>query len=169
MFNGTLYQYTCLPNGLSSAPHMFTKLLKPVYASLYTLGDLSLGYIDDSYLQGDTAKECSSNIKATALLFNRLGFHLHPTKSVIIPTQTLTFFGFRLDSLSMTVSSTREKIIKTVEACQRLQIMTKPRTSEVAEVIGLLVSNFPGVQFGPLHYRFLERDKTHALIIHKGD
>ena len=25
MFNGTLYQYTCLPNGLSSAPRIFTK------------------------------------------------------------------------------------------------------------------------------------------------
>ena len=30
MFNGTLYQYTCLPNGLSSAPRIFTKLLKVV-------------------------------------------------------------------------------------------------------------------------------------------
>ena len=109
MFNGTLYQYTCLPNGFSSALRVFTKLLKPVYASLHTLGHLSLGYIDDSYLQGDNAKECSSNIKATALLFNRLGFHLHPAKSVIIPTQALTSLGFRLDSLSMTVSPTREK------------------------------------------------------------
>ena len=169
MFNGTLYQNTCLPNSLSSAPCIFTKLLKPVYASLHTLGHLSLGYMDDSYLQVETAKECSSSIKATALFFNRLGFHLHPTKSVFIPTQTLTFLGFRLDFLSMTVSPTREKIIKTVEACQRLKNMTKPRISEVAEVIGLLVSIFPGVQFGPLHYRFLERDKTHALITHKGD
>ena len=158
VFNGTLYQYTCLPNGLSSAPRIFTKLLKPVYACLHTLGHLNLGYIDDSYLQGDSAKECSSNIKATALLFNHLGFHLHPTKSVIIPAQTLTFLGFRLDSLSMTVSPTGEKILKTVEACKRLQNMTKPLISEVAEVIGLIVSNFPGVQFGPLHYRFLERD-----------
>ena len=113
------YQYTYLPNGLSSASRIFTKLLKPVYASLHTVGHLSLGYIDDSYLQGDSAKECS-NIKATAILFNHLGFHLHPTKSVIITTQTLKFLGFRLDSLSMTVSPTR-KIIKTVEACQRLQ------------------------------------------------
>ena len=169
VFNGTLYQYTCLPNGLSSAPRIFTKLLKPVYACLHTLGHLNLGYIDDSYLQGDSAKECSSNIKATALLFNHLGFHLHPTKSVIIPTQTLTFLGFRLDSLSMTVSPTGEKILKTVEACKRLQNMTKPLISEVAEVIGLIVSNFPGVQFGPLHYRFLERDKTHALITNKGN
>ena len=26
----TLYQYTCLPNGLSSAPRIFTKIMKPV-------------------------------------------------------------------------------------------------------------------------------------------
>ena len=135
--------------------------------SLHTLGHLNLGYIDDSYLQGDSAEGCSSNIKATALLLTRLGFHLHPTKSVIIPTQTLTFLGFRLDSLSMTVSPTGEKILKTIEACERLQNMTKPRISDVAEVIDLLVSNFPAVQFGPLHYRFLERDKTHALKTHK--
>ena len=44
----------------------------------------------------------------------------------------------------MTVSPTGEKILKTVEACKRLQNMTKPLISEVAEVIGLIVSNFPG-------------------------
>ena len=54
VFDGQLYQYTCLPNALCSAPHIFTKLLKPVYAHLHNRGYLSLGYIDDSYLQGDT-------------------------------------------------------------------------------------------------------------------
>lgn len=164
-----VHQYTCLPNGLFSAPCIFTKVLKPVYASLHSLGHLDLGYIDDSYLQGDNAKNCSSNIRATAFLFNCPGFHLQPTKSVIIPTQTLTFLGFRLDSFSMTVVQMEEKILQIVEACKRLQNMTKPLMSEVAEVIGLVVSNFAGVQFGPLHYCFLERDKTHALITHKGD
>ena len=81
IFNGTLYKYTCLPNGLSSAPHIFTKLLKPVYAWLCIQGHINLGYIDDSYLQGDTYVECSNNVKATAFLFKQLGFHLHPTKS----------------------------------------------------------------------------------------
>ena len=28
---------------------------------------------------------------------------------------------------------------------------------------------FPGVMYGPLHHKFLEMDKTHALKLHKGN
>ncbi|CAG2227255.1 unnamed protein product [Mytilus edulis] len=51
-WNGKLFQYTCLPNGISSAPRIFTKLLKPVYSSLRVLGHVNVGYIDDSLLLG---------------------------------------------------------------------------------------------------------------------
>ena len=44
-----------------------------------------------------------------------------------------------------------------------------PTFRQVAEVIGILVSNFPGAQYGPLHYRHLERDKYLALVANKGD
>ena len=37
-FDGALYKYTCLPIGLASAPRIFTKLLKPVYAILRSMG-----------------------------------------------------------------------------------------------------------------------------------
>ena len=39
---GTLYQFTCLPNGLSSAPSYFTKLLKPVLTTLRNQGCIYL-------------------------------------------------------------------------------------------------------------------------------
>ncbi|XP_068704131.1 uncharacterized protein [Montipora foliosa] len=169
LFDGKLYQYTCLPNGLSSAPRIFTKLLKPAYAYLHNLGHLSLGYLDDSYLQGDTYGECMQNIKDTVMLFNKLGFHLHPLKSVIIPTKRLTFLGFNLDSGSMTVSPTEQKVLKTLQSCKKLKVKQNPLISEVAEVIGILVSNFPGTQFGQLYYRSLEHDKTNALICSKGN
>ena len=32
-FDGQYFQYNCLPNGLASAPRIFTKLLKPVYSA----------------------------------------------------------------------------------------------------------------------------------------
>ena len=61
-FDGKYFQYTCLPNGLASAPRVCTKLLKPVYSALRSTGHLSSGYIDDSYLQGDTFEECRVNV-----------------------------------------------------------------------------------------------------------
>ena len=39
-WHGKLYQYTCLPNGLSSAPRLFTKLLKPILARIRSLGHM---------------------------------------------------------------------------------------------------------------------------------
>ena len=51
-WKGQYYQYTCLPNGLSSAPRVFTKILKPVYAHLRSIGHTCMGHIDDSSLIG---------------------------------------------------------------------------------------------------------------------
>ena len=87
LYRGKLYQFTCLPNGLAYAPRVFTKLLKPVYASLRQKGHLNIGYIDDSYLQKDTVEDCQFNINHTTELFTRLGFLIHPEKSVLRPVQ----------------------------------------------------------------------------------
>ena len=168
-FDGVFYTYTCLPNGLASAPRIFTKLLKPVYSTLRSMGHLNSGYIDDFYLQGDTSKECYKNVIDTVTLFTKLGFHVHPEKSVFIPSQKLTFLGFVLDSIAMTVTPTEDKAQRIRSVCATLLQTQMPTIRQVAEVIGILVSNFPGAQYGPLHYRHLERDKYLALIANKGD
>ena len=48
LWKGRLYQFTCLAQGLSCAPRVFTKLLKPVYSHLRLKGHVSSGYLDDS-------------------------------------------------------------------------------------------------------------------------
>ena len=67
-----LYQFTVLPNGLSSAPRIFTKVLKPVYAHLRQLGHITCGYIDDSFIMGDTYDTCLTSIRATHDLFKSI-------------------------------------------------------------------------------------------------
>ena len=93
-----LYQYTCLPNGLSNCPHHFTKLMKPVYATLRSQGYLSTSFIDDSYLHGNTLEECTENVAKTVELLDSLGFILHKEKSVLKPCKELKYFGFVLNS-----------------------------------------------------------------------
>jgi hypothetical protein len=40
VWQGVLCQFTCLPNGLSSCPRTFTKLLKPPLTALHKLGHI---------------------------------------------------------------------------------------------------------------------------------
>ena len=82
----------CLPNGLACAPRLFTKILKPIYARLHSLGHISMGHIDDSFLVGYTHTTCQHNIQDTVDLFTSLDFAIHPGKSALIPTQE--FLGF---------------------------------------------------------------------------
>ncbi|XP_073237618.1 uncharacterized protein [Porites lutea] len=100
-WKGAYYQYTCLPNGLACAPRLFTKILKPIYVHLHSVGHVSMGHIDDSFLVGYTRTACELNIQHTVECFDSLGL--------------------------------------------------------------------PGVQFGRLHYRQLEKDKSRALQLCKGN
>ena len=52
-----LYKYTCMPFRLTSAPHLFTKLLKPPVAYLHSLGAVMVMYLDDSLQSGHTYEE----------------------------------------------------------------------------------------------------------------
>ena len=143
--------------------------MKPVYATLREQGHTNLGYIDDSLLLGDTITECDSSVGATKSLVEYLGFTPHLEKSILYPTQIIVFLGFTLNSLTMTVTPTHDKIMKTRQCCLALLTSQTPTIQDLAEVIGVLVANFPGVEFGPLHYRNLEKDKIQALTASKGN
>ena len=83
-------------------------------------------------------------------MFSKLGFILHPEKSVLKPVQVLIFLGFVLNSVDMTVSLTWEKIQHIKVECEKMLELTELPISELASFIGLLVSSFSGVLNGPL-------------------
>lgn len=64
-FNNVVYEYTCLPNGLSSAPWLFTKLLRVVFSYLRTTGLLSVVYLDDILLISPSYDGCKDNVQKT--------------------------------------------------------------------------------------------------------
>ena len=82
-WRGQLYQFTCLPNGLSCGPRKFTKLLKPTLTELHLKGHISS---DDLYLQGKTYDACVHNVIDTVIQIDALGLVTHPEKYVFNPT-----------------------------------------------------------------------------------
>lgn len=81
------------------------------------------------------------------------------------PTQEITYLGFVLNAMSIKLTTEKASTIK-IECESALQVR-KITITQVARILGLLVSCFPGVMWGPLHNRQLESDKTEALKIAK--
>ena len=124
LWQGTLFQFTCLPNGLSCAPRKFTNFLKPALSELHLRGHISGAYIDDMYLQGQTYKDCVHNVIDSIVRIDSLGLVAHPGKSVFNPSQQLEFLGFILNSVSMTTRLTQEKAAGLKTTCHAL--LTNP-------------------------------------------
>jgi len=101
-------------------PSILYKDLKPVYSSLCSKGHVNVGYIDNLHLQGDTYKECKHYVQDSLNLFEKLGFLPHPEKSVFESTQIITFLGFVINSVTMTIILTPEKALKVSMACKKL-------------------------------------------------
>ena len=168
-WNSTLFEFICLPFGLSSAPRVFTKVLKPFVASIRNKGIRLVIYLDDMAIISPSRELSSQEAAIVVKILESLRFIINKEKSVLIPSQKIIFLDYVIGSVAMTVSLPEEKLNKLKE--QRLSLSRKPQCSirELAHVIGLIVSSFPAIKPARLYYRDLEVCKLAALSSSDGD
>jgi hypothetical protein len=165
-FQGRLYKYVSVPMGLSSACRYFTKVLKvPLSVLREKFGVAITGYIDDTFLVDPSFKQCCTAIKASAHLFQDLGFMINFKKSVLEPVQQLEYLGFIINSKNMTVRPTVEKITKLKAAVRKLQKKDVTTIRHVAQVLGGLMATHPGNPWAPLFTKQLEIDKNLCITL----
>ena len=116
-------------------------------------------------MQGDTETECLRNVEAKTALLEHLGFTIHEAKSILKPSQQIEFLSFIIDSTKMTVTISKDKMIAITNKIKKLMAATFPTVRRLASVIGSVISLFPAVPLGKLHYRALE--KTKLLLLQK--
>lgn len=162
-FDGQVYQFKVLPYGLSSAPRVFTKIMKEVINCLRDRGHRSVIYLDDILCIGDTYSECCKNVNETLALLSCLGFVVNYEKSSIKPQQTCKFLGFIFNTVDMTLnlpSDKRNSILKLTKKFLKLPVCS---IREFSQLIGVLVAACPAVKYGWLFTKTLERQKFLAL------
>ena len=162
-WNGQLFRFRVLPQGLSSSPRVFTKMLKPALAYLRHQSVIIIIYIDDSLIIDTDEEHCSQGIREALTLFDRLGLTVSVQKSVLTPVHRIEFLGFILDSTTMTVELTQSKKRKIKNLGQKLLKQTRVTIQALAEFIGNVVAADPAVQFAPLHYKGLEITRNDGL------
>ena len=146
---------------------VFTKMLKPPFATLPKQGFISVIFVDNSYLQGRTRSKCLENVHKTVRLLASLVFTIHKEKSVLEPTQCIKFLGFIINSADMATNTNPKKSQIILEKIKKFLDRKKPTTRQLASVTSSCISLFPNLPLGKLHYRNLEKEKTKALKLHQ--
>ena len=158
IWKGTCYQFFDLPFGLCSSPRIFTKVLKPVAAFLSRTSIRILIYLDDFLLLAATMEEAVKNTQLVVTLLHSLGFTINLQKSLLIPTQVITFLGFKIDSMCMMISLPTEKANKILFLASASITLRN-----LAGLIGLLESERPAIWRAPLHFCHLQSDLIRGL------
>lgn len=83
-FQGKIYQFNCLPFGLSSAPRIFTKKLNPVTGIPKKMGIPIIIYLDDMLILNSTLEGAREDFLIKLILGN-LGFLINIKKIHIYP------------------------------------------------------------------------------------
>ena len=104
VWQGRILSFTCLPFGLTSAPRIFTKLLKPVTAFLRERGVRLIIYIDDILVMAQSRSLAYHHLHLVVDLLELLGFIINYQKSILTPTQELIFLGLVVNSVDMSLS-----------------------------------------------------------------
>ena len=123
---GQLWQYRALPNGPTTAPRLFTKILKPALASLRRQNHIVMAYLDDILIVGKTLELAKLAVTVTKSLFQKLGFVIHPDKSKLTPFVIMDYLGFTINTNHMTITLLTNKAADIIEACNSPACARKP-------------------------------------------
>ena len=162
-WSGNLYEFLCLCFGLGPAPRIFSKLLKVPIALLRRLNIRLVIYLDDILLMGRTLEEILMSRDTLIFLLQHLGFVINLKKSVLKPSQQMEFLGLKIDTHTMTLALTEEKMKKVILKCQNL--LSHPQTTvlELTKLVGLMSSTVQAVLPARLQLRYLQQQQIQSL------
>jgi len=151
-----LYQFQCLPFGLTSAPRVFSKVMKPVVGTLRHMGIRLVIYLDDLLILHQVKEELIQLIPLISQLFEALGLIVNQTKSVLIPQQRIEFLGFLVDAMALHLIFPAEKLRKIQQLANHLLHQQRVSVRDLARFVGKASAATRAIWQAPLHYRALQ-------------
>lgn len=158
-----LYQFKVLPFGLSLAPLIFTKVLKPLLRWARLHGIRISAYLDDLVIAA-TTRELS--LKHTRMVMDKLaslGFLTKESKSSLTPSQTLQHLGYEIDTTNMTLRIPGNKIRDMRREASKLANKGSCTVRQLSSFIGKAIAMTAAVFPARLKVQHLQAVKINAL------
>jgi hypothetical protein len=162
-WGGRWLQWQALPFGLSTAPRVFSKLMRQAVKYARAHGVCLVIYIDDLLIMGATREKCRLHAIATAAWLQHLGLTVNWKKSILTPCQEIEFLGLVLNSVTQQVLVGPEKLAHIQREAIRLSQKTTLNVRTLAAFEGKLVALRPAIRPCLLHLRWIDLCKTQAV------
>lgn len=155
-------EYVGLPFGVSFAPRVFTKVVKPVLALLRSWGIRCTAYLDDLAFLGSSKQEAERNAWWAAALLQWLGFEVNWEKSDLEAKQKLRYLGFVIDLVGQRVTPAKEKLEDVREQLTDLLGRDVVTVRESASLLGRVQALWPAAPRLGLYVKEWQRDQVEA-------
>ena len=109
---GCVYQFRALCFDLASAPQVFTRVMAPVLSILHSMGIRLRRYLDGWLIQSSSREAVLHDLRVVLDLCLELGIVVNPEMSNFVPSQKLLYLGTVLDSLTLVVSPSPDRIAR---------------------------------------------------------
>ncbi|EYC09841.1 hypothetical protein Y032_0058g2849 [Ancylostoma ceylanicum] len=139
-WQGAYYQFVVLLFGLSSAPHIFTKILRP-FIRKWRISGLGVAiYIDDGIVFDCCRQSCSRASSIVKEDLTAAGWHFAKEKCTWTPSRTATWLGFYIDLLKMSFSLSPERLTRAKQKLENFRYRYKPSLHDRLRWSGTLAS-----------------------------
>ena len=156
IFMRIYYQFTCLPQGLTSAPRIFTKVIRVILTFLRSQHIRISAWIDDFLLAASSKQLCEEHSFTTIRTFEELGFIPNIEKSHLVPSQKLLHLGLIWDTLDFSVSIPKDKILAVKRKCS-IALSHRVTIRFLSSILGSIEFFKWGFPHAAFHYRRLQR------------
>ncbi len=155
-FKGTAYQYSVLPFGLALAPRIFSKCVDAALSPLRASGIRILNYLDDWLILAQSRDTLLSHIDSLLIHLESLGLCVNRQKSILAPSQSITYLGVCMDSLEMRARLSRERAAAILSYLRHFREGSSVHLKKFQRLLGLMASASAVCHLGLLHMQPLQ-------------
>ena len=154
--DGVVYQYKALPFGLSIAPRVFTKILKPILGMLRKAMIRVHAYLDDWIMRLHSTVMGQRTATVVVHLLRSLGWLINFPKSFLYPRSLFEFIGLEWNLHGNIIKPRLEKIHQLRKDCKVAQPGKYVKAKKMASLVGVIKWMAPYVPLGQMHLKKLQ-------------
>lgn len=134
------YVFTVLPFGLSTAPSIFTRMLRPLTSYWHNQGIKICLYIDDGAATDKSFKKAMLHSNIVKSTLEQAGFVINVEKSTWVPQRNIIWLGIEVDFVKNCFYISKQRIDSIKQLCEKITTKKFTTTRDLSKLTGSIVS-----------------------------